>query len=78
MTTDNSFILEGNRKGDLYIVDFSKGLSVRTCLLAKATEGWLWHQRLGHAGMRNLQTLMKKNHLHGIPDVKFNKNLCCV
>jgi len=77
MATDNSFVFEGNRKGDLYIVDFSKGPSVRTCLLAKATEGWLWHRRLGHAGMRNLQTLVKKNHLRGIPDVKFDKDRLC-
>ena len=60
MASDNSFVFEGNRKGDLYIVDLSKGPLVRTCLLAKATEGWLWHRRLGHAGMRNLQTLVKK------------------
>ena len=77
MATDSSFVFEGNRKGDLYIVDFSKGPSVRTCLLAKATEGWLWHRRLGHAGMRNLQTLVKKNHLRGIPDVKFDKDRLC-
>uniref|UniRef100_A0A8R7PDS2 GAG-pre-integrase domain-containing protein n=1 Tax=Triticum urartu TaxID=4572 RepID=A0A8R7PDS2_TRIUA len=77
MAPDNSFIFEGIRKGDLYIVDFSKGPLVQTCFLAKATKGWLWHRRLGHAGIRNLQTLVKKNHLHGIPYVKFNKNRLC-
>ena len=77
MDTDNSFVCEGNRKGDLYIVDFSKGPSVQTCLLAKATEGWLWHRRHDHAGMRNFQTLVKKNHLCGIPDVKFDKDRLC-
>ena len=39
MAPDNSFVFEGIRKGDLCIVDFSKGPSVQTCLLAKATEG---------------------------------------
>jgi hypothetical protein len=77
MASDNSFIFEGIRKGDLYIVDFSKGPTVQTCLLAKATEGWQWHRRLGHAGMRNLQTLVRKNHLRGIPDVKFDKDRLC-
>src|SRR3989337_4389450 len=77
MASDNSFIFEGIRKGDLYIVDFSKGPSVETCLLAKATKGWLWHRRLGHAGMTNLQTLVKKNHIRGIPDVKFDKDHLC-
>ena len=77
MASDHSFVFEGIRKGDLYIVDFSKGPSVQTCLLAKATEGWLWHHRLGHAGMRNLQNLVKKKHLRGIPNVKFDNNRLC-
>src|SRR3954464_12882633 len=47
-----SFVFEGYRKGDLYIVDFSSGPAVSTCLMAKATSGWLWHRRLGHAGMK--------------------------
>ena len=54
MASNHSFVFKGIRKGDLYIVDFSKCPSVQTCLLAKATEGWLWHRRLGHVGMRNL------------------------
>ena len=58
-------------------MDFSKGPTVQTCLLAKETEGWLWNRRLGHVGMRNLQTLVKKNHLCGIPDVKFDKDRLC-
>ena len=63
MAINESFVFEGIIKGDIYIVDFSEGPSVQTYLLVKATEGWLWHRRLGHAGMRNLQTLLKKNHL---------------
>ena len=38
MASDNSFVFEGNSKGDLYIVDFSKGPSVQTCLLAKVAK----------------------------------------
>src|SRR4051812_43292010 len=54
MVSDNSIVFRAVRKGDLYIVDFLKP-HVTTCLLARATECWLWHRRLGHAGMRNLQ-----------------------
>ena len=50
MEADNSKVFEGFRRGDLYIVDFSIGLQPVVCLLAKASEGWLWHRRLGHAG----------------------------
>src|SRR3954471_14155560 len=60
---DYVFVFEGYQKGDLYIVDFSSGPAVSTCLMAKASSRWLWHRRLGHAGMINLQTLVKKNHV---------------
>ena len=66
MEADNSKVFEGFRRGDIYIVDFSTGPQPAVCLLAKASEGWLWHRRLGHAGMRNLHTLAKKKHvIHG-------------
>ena len=38
---DYTFVFEGYQKGDLYIVIFSSGPAVPTCLIAKATEGWL-------------------------------------
>src|ERR1041385_1755941 len=71
---DYSFVFEGYRKGDLYIVDFSSGPAVSACLIAKATSGWLWHRRLGHVGMKNLQTLISKKNIIGIDNVKFDKD----
>ena len=44
MEADNSKVFEGFRRGDLYIVDFSTGPQPATCLLANASEGWLWHR----------------------------------
>ena len=44
MESDKSKVFEGFRRGDLYIVDFSTGPQPATCLLAKASEGWLWHR----------------------------------
>src|SRR5512133_3201393 len=77
MEPDKSLVFEGYRKDDLYIVDISEGPQVAVCLLAKASECWLWHQRLGHAGMRNLHTLVKKNHVIGIENFKFLKDHLC-
>src|SRR3954465_14194380 len=74
---DYTFVFEGFRKGDLYIVDFSSGPVVSTCLMAKASSGWLWHRRLGHARMRNPQTLVKKNHVIVLSKVKFDKDHLC-
>src|SRR3954470_13236423 len=39
---DYTFVFEGYRKGDLYIVDFSSGPAVSTRLMAKSPSGWLW------------------------------------
>ena len=77
MESDNSKVFKGFRRGDLYIVDFSAGPQPTTCLLAKASEGWLWHRLLGHAGMRNLHTLTKKKHVIGIEGVKVLKDHLC-
>src|SRR3954470_11731347 len=38
MVSDNSIVFRGVRKGDLYIVDFSEGPQVATCLLAHVSE----------------------------------------
>ena len=77
MESDNSKVFEGFRRGDLYIVDFSAGPQPATCLLAKPSECWLWHPRLGLAGMRNLYTLVEKKHVIGIKGVKFIKDHLC-
>src|SRR4051812_9990049 len=77
MESNKSKVFEGFRKGDLYIVDFSADSQPAVCLLAKTSEGWLWHRRLGHAGMRNLHTLAKKKHVIGIENVKFLKDHLC-
>ena len=44
MEADNSKVFESFRRGDLYIVHFSTGPQTATCLLSKASEGWLWHR----------------------------------
>ena len=63
MESDKSLVFEGYQKDDLYVVEFSVGPQLAVCLLAKASECWFWHRRLGHVGMRNLHTLAKKKHV---------------
>ena len=77
MESDKSLVFEGYRKDDLYMVDFSAGPQLAVCLLTKASECWLWHRRLGCAGLRNLHSLVKKKHVIGIEDVKFKKDHLC-
>jgi hypothetical protein len=52
---DSSIVFTGRLKNKLYLVDFSKSKTkVETCLVAKSSMSWLWHRRLAHVGMRNL------------------------
>ena len=62
----------GELDGNLYTVDFSKESTFHaTCLMAKADKGWLWHRRLAHVGIRNLQDLLNGNHILGLTNVSF-------
>ena len=59
-------VFVGHVEGNLYVVDFSKEIThLKTCLMAKADVGWLWHRRLADEGVtpRLLPT-----GLHGVPE----------
>jgi transposase InsO family protein len=75
---DHSLVFKGIRKGKLYLVDFSSNSTcLQTCLIAKSSMGWLWHRRLGHVGMRNLDKLIKGEHILGVNNVTFDKDRLC-
>ena len=71
---NHNMVFTGICKCDIYIVDFTKRAQPRSCLIAKSSKGWLWHRRLGHVGMRNLDKLIKGNHILGVNDVIFDKD----
>jgi transposase InsO family protein len=39
--------------------------------------GWLWHRRLAHVGMKNLHKLLKGEHILGLTNVHFEKDMTC-
>ena len=78
MESDKSLVFEGYRKDDLYMVDFSAGPQMAVCLLAKSSECWLWHRRLGHAGMRNLYTLQRRSMSWASKASSSRKTICVV
>ena len=68
----------GELDGKLYTVDFSQERTFHvTCLMAKADNGWLWHRQLAHVGMRNLQDILKGEHILGLSNVSFEKDHVC-
>ena len=39
--------------------------------------GWLWHRKLGHVGMKQLNRLIKHDLVRGLKDVTFEKDKLC-
>jgi transposase InsO family protein len=76
--SDGSVAFKGVLKGKLYLVNFSQEKAqLDTCLVAKSSLGWLWHHRLAHVGMRNLNKLLKGDHILGLTNVSFEKDRIC-
>jgi hypothetical protein len=75
---DDSVAFKGVLKGKLYLVDFKiERAQLDTCLVAKSNMGWLWHRRLAHVGMKNLDKLLKGEHILRLTNVSFEKNRIC-
>ncbi|GJZ43915.1 retrovirus-related pol polyprotein from transposon TNT 1-94 [Tanacetum coccineum] len=79
---ESQVLLRVPRKDNIYSVDLksvvpTKGL---TCLIAKATidESNLWHRRLGHINFKNMNKLMTRNLVRGLPSKFFKNDHCCV
>ena len=68
----SNLIFKGFRYENLYLVDSNASeAQLSTCLLTKSSMGWLWHRRLGHVGMKQLNKLVKHDLIRGLKDVKF-------
>jgi hypothetical protein len=76
--SDDSVAFKGVLKGKLYVVDFSQEKAqLDTCLVAKSILGWLWHHRLAQVGMRNLNEILKGDHILGLTNLSFEKDHIC-
>ena len=74
----SNLIFKGFRYENLYLVDFNaREAQLSTCLITKSSMGWLWHRRLGHIGMKQLNKLIKHDLVRGLKDVTFEKNKLC-
>ena len=71
-------IFTGFRHEDVYLVDFAtKEANLSTCLFTQSSLGWLWHRRLGHVGMKQLNRLLKHDLVVGLKNVNFEKDKLC-
>jgi hypothetical protein len=66
----SNLIFKGFRYENLYLVNFNASdAQLSTCLFTKSSMGWLWHRRLGHVGMKQLNRLVKHDLVRGLKDV---------
>ncbi|WVZ62965.1 hypothetical protein U9M48_012651 [Paspalum notatum var. saurae] len=71
MTDGSNLVFKGFRHENLYLVDFSSsGANLTTCLFSKSSMGWLWHRRLVHVGMTQLNRLLKHDLISCVALVK--------
>jgi hypothetical protein len=76
--SDDSTTFKGVLEGQLYLVNFNENIAkLNTYLIAKTNMGWLWHRRLAHVGMKNLHRLLKGEHILGLTNVHFEKDMVC-
>jgi hypothetical protein len=62
-----NLIFKGFRYKNLYLVDFNASeAQLSTCLFTKSSMGWLWHRRLDHVGMKQLNRLIKHDLIKGL------------
>ncbi|KAD4584957.1 hypothetical protein E3N88_22558 [Mikania micrantha] len=74
-------LLKANRVGKVYAFDLSKKISVKghPCLFSKASfkESNLWHRRLGHVNLKNMNQLVKHGLVRGLPMKDFSCDENC-
>ena len=70
----NDHIFMGFRHEDIYLMNFAtREANLSTCLFSQSSLGWLWHRRLSHVGMKQLNRLIKHDLVVGLKNVKFEK-----
>jgi hypothetical protein len=76
--SEDSVAFKAVLDGQLYLVDFNDNKAeLDTCLIDKTSMGWLWHRQLAHVGMKNLHKLLKGEHILGLTNVHFEKDMIC-
>jgi transposase InsO family protein len=76
--SDDSITFKGVLDGQLYLIDFNDNNSeLDTCLIPKTNMDWLRHRRFSHVGMKNLHKLLKGEHILGLTNVHFEKDMIC-
>ncbi|XP_070031226.1 uncharacterized protein [Nicotiana tomentosiformis] len=77
LTTDK-IVLHGKRENNIYVMDLSTlSDNELICLSVLDNNPLLWHKRLGHASLCQLNKLVSKDLVIGMPNIKFKEDKVC-
>ncbi|XP_070013483.1 uncharacterized protein [Nicotiana sylvestris] len=77
LTTDK-IVLQGKRVNNIYVVHLSTLTENElTCLSVLDNDPLFWHKRLGHASLSQLNKLVSKDLVIGLPNIKFKEDKLC-
>ncbi|GJZ34978.1 retrovirus-related pol polyprotein from transposon TNT 1-94 [Tanacetum coccineum] len=72
-------MLIASRRNNVYVLDMSSLTPNGACFFGKASENvnWLWHKRLSHLNLKNINKLDKQNKVLGLPSPVYSKDKPC-
>ncbi|KAL8108059.1 hypothetical protein AgCh_024481 [Apium graveolens] len=73
-------VLKGYRRGNIYEAKLSTSTDgSEICLMSRASieESWNWHKKLSHLNFNNINELVKKNLVRGLPKSVFTPDGLC-
>lgn len=74
----DELLLIGKRYNNIYIIDFRKtSFKYVVCLMSKEGDAWLWHKRLAHINTSQLNKLVSKDLIIGLPNIHFAYERLC-
>ena len=73
-------VLTGYRHGNIYEANLSSNTDFTiTCLMSKrsVSDSWIWHKKLFHLNFNNLNELVRKDLMRGLPKVIYTPDGLC-
>nr|XP_043639289.1 uncharacterized protein LOC122610360 [Erigeron canadensis] len=77
---ESNVVLIANRDESLYSFDMrNPTVSKEVCFMSKTQDelNWLWHKRLSHMNLKDINKLYKKELVSGLPVIKYEKDKLC-